>query len=217
MSNKIDIFTSAKPQGGEFFKFKNIGDGIQGTYIDLREGVDSFGNDQFIYVIYTDNYEKLWNIAFRKSNKVLNDRMKTIKFGQIVGFRFDEERDSKKNPGTKVKIIRIYADPKLIDTEWLKFQKDIEDDYNKATGGTPNTEPSFIAPESATPVGQAMPTAKPQNKAIDAIRTLAKTKGLTSETMTEEEADRTIEQYTKMAIEESNLTQIIIALTGYSK
>src|SRR3990167_732961 len=106
--NDLNIFETAKPQTGEFFKFKSIGDGLQGTYIDNREGVDSFGNDQIIYVL-SDKTGKIWNLGFRKTSLVIHERMKNIRFGQIVGFRFDEERDSKRTPGTKVKIIRIYA------------------------------------------------------------------------------------------------------------
>jgi len=77
----------------------------------------------------------------------------------------------------------------------------------------------FKAPEGATAVTGAMPTAevKPRNEALDAIRNLAKTKGLTNESMSEAEADAVIEKYTGLKLEESNLTKIIIALTGYTK
>jgi hypothetical protein len=34
----INIFDSATPQSGEFFKFSNVGDAVQGTYIDKKSG-----------------------------------------------------------------------------------------------------------------------------------------------------------------------------------
>lgn len=237
MNNNIDIFSSTTPQSGEFFKFKNVGDAIQGTYIDVRNGIDSFGNAQTIYVIQ-DGEGKIWNLGFRVSSLVIHERMKGVVFGQIVGFRYDEERDSKKNPGTKAKIIRIYADPKLVDQDWLAHQKDLEKNYTAPTASNPTTGPvsvtpsktdsydeldgpdediPFKAPADAKPAGGNLPATevKPRNEAIDAIRTLAKTKGLTNDKMSEEEADAVIEKYTGLKLEESNLTKIIISLTGY--
>jgi hypothetical protein len=77
----------------------------------------------------------------------------------------------------------------------------------------------FKAPADAAPAGGNLPATeeKPRNDAIDAIRNLAKTKGLTNEAMTEKEEDETIEKYTKLPLVEENLTKIIISLTGFSK
>jgi len=228
--NNVNIFDNTKPQSGEFFKFKNVGDSVQGTYIDVRNGVDSFGNQQTIYVVQDSN-GKVWNLGFRETALVIHERMKGIHFGQIVGFRYDEERDSKRKPGTKVKIIRIYADPKFVDHEWLAHEKEIEKNYSKPLapmseeinphdvfGDDEEGEEEFKVPANATAETGALPTSKqdkPKNEAIDAIRNLAKTKGLTNETMTEEEADNVIEKYTGLKLEEINLTKIIVSLTGY--
>jgi hypothetical protein len=202
MSN-IDIFQSAKPQGGEFFKFKSVGDSIQGTYIDVRNGIDSFGNQQTIYVIQ-DKEGKVWNLGFRQTALVIHERMNGIKFGQIVGYRFDEERESKRNPGTKVKIIRIYADPKLVDDAWLEHQRQVEATYSKPSAVVVSAEvkqeeedftsdlPDFHAPADAEPAKDSLP-----------------------KTMSEEEADASIADFAEMDLSESNLTKIIIALTGY--
>jgi len=229
--NDYNIFEVAKPQGGEFFKFKEIGNSIQGTYIDVRNGIDSFGNQQTIYVIQ-DAEGKIWNLGFRSTAMIIHERMNGIRFGQIVGFRFDESRDSKKRPGTKVKIIRIYADPKLLDHEWLEHQKEIEKNYTKPSrdAATPETESSddygieenetsFSVPGNAVAASGGFPAAgevKPRNEAIDAIRNLAKTKGLTNDTMSESEEKEVIEKYTELKLEEQNLTKIIIKLTGFT-
>lgn len=236
---EVDIFSSAKPQSGEFFSFKTVGDSVQGTYIDVRQGIDGYGNSQSIYVL-SDADGKIWNVAFRNvpkpGNDFMNDQMKAIRFGQIIGFRYDEERDSKNRPGSKAKIIRIYADPKLVDHAWIEQRKSIEERYSgTATHAATsiNTAPrssvddeydamggDFEAPAGAGPAAGNLPTgevAKPQNEAVNAIRNLAKTKGLTTDAMSEEEADKVIEEYTKLPLVEEHLTKIIISLTGYSK
>jgi hypothetical protein len=253
MSENIDIFTSAKPQGGDFFKFKNVGDSIQGTYIDKRNGIDSFNNAQTIYIIQ-DATGKVWNLGFRQTAVVIHERMNGIRFGQIVGFRFDEERESKRTPGTKIKIIRIYADPKLVDQKWLDDRKAIEEKYGPTEPLPPYTAPTvvsqqipahpkpnsvvvppspqdefdegdvtpegeqpFKAPVDAAPAGGNLPATdtKPRSEALDAIRTLAMTKGLTNDQMSPPGRDKIIELYTGYKLTDENATKIIIKLTGY--
>lgn len=223
--SEIDIFQNAKPQDGEFFKFKSIGDSVQGTYIDVRNGIDSFGNQQTIYVLQ-DSAGKIWNLGFRITAVVVHERMNGVRFGQIVGFKFAEEIESKRNPGTKWKKVDIYADPKFVDQEWLDNQKKVEATYTRpsATVSSAKVEEEineddipFGVPANAVPAGGNLPTTevKPRNEAVDAIRNLAKTKGLTTDAMSEAEADSVIEVYTQLSLTEQNLTKIIIALTGY--
>jgi len=232
--NTIDIFASTKPQSGEFFKFKNVGDGVQGTYIDMRNGKDSFGNEQAIYVLQ-DASGKIWNLGFRQTNAVIHERMNGIQFGQIVGFRLDELRDSKRlknqdGSPTKVKIIRIYADSKLVDQDWLNHQKEVETNYIKPIASPKtsvnNTPPSeeewnkaFSSPATAVPTGAAIPVTeiKPRNETMDAIRKLAITKGLINDAISEEDGDKIIEKYTDLPMIEENLTKIIISISGFTK
>lgn len=229
----LNIFDEAKQ--GEFFKFEKVGDAVQGTYIGKTSGKSKF-SDQIIYILQDTN-GKVWNIGFAVDKKVVHEKMKGILFGQIVGFRFDEERPSDK--GNAAKIIRIYADSKFIDRAWLATQKELGMDPNSGTYSAPvvsepevempgpnsddtnlfNGKPyEFKVPEGASPASGSLPKTeeKPKNEALDAIRNLARTKGLT-EGMDEKTADEAIEQFTGLKLEESNLTKIIIALTGYSK
>lgn len=221
----VDIFQEGNANSGEFFKFKDVGDAVQGTYIDVRNGIDSFGNQQAIYVIQ-DADGKIWNVAFRLTNIVVHERMNGIKFGQIVGFRYDELRPSKKPGMSDAKIIRIYADPKHVDHEWVAHQKSVDAGYTKLSPsvvsavvdedeGEYDNDVPFGAPEGAAPAGGNLPTGKPRNEAVDAIRQLAKTKGLTNDSMSEAEADAVIEKYTGLPLAEEHLTKVIIALTGY--
>ncbi len=215
----INIFDSAKPQGGEFFKFKNVGDAVQGTYVDSRTGTDSFNNQQTIYVIQ-DKDGKIWNLGFADRNLIIHERMAGIRMGQIVGFRYDEERESKKNPGTKAKIIRIYADPKAVDNEWLAEQKRLNELFGgpapKAVTEVAEDELDFNQPVDEEGDLQAADEKPQKNEALSAIRTLAMTKGLTNEIMLDSEADEAIEKFAGLPLTEENLTKIIIKLTGYT-
>lgn len=222
----VNIFDSVSPNSGEFFKFKAVGDAVQGTYVDKSEGTDSFGNDQIIYVI-KDSDSKTWNVAFRKDAAFVNERMAGIRLGQIVGFRFDEERDSKKMPGKKAKIIRIYADAKFVDNEWLAAQKNLDFSGSHIETTTPISEESeidqslknvFEAPKDAVAASGVLPEdVKEVSGALAAVRQLAITKGLTSELDPEHEQDGAIENFAKMDLNEANMTKIIIALTGFVK
>lgn len=128
----LDIFNSATPQNGKFFKFKEIGDSIQGTYINKREGIDGYGNPQIIYVI-KDSVGEVWNIAYRKTNEVIQKQMDEVHLGQIVGFRLDAKKDNKKVPGTTMNIINQYSDPKFVDHAWLEERKKIVETFGSAS------------------------------------------------------------------------------------
>jgi hypothetical protein len=227
---KVNIFENenAQPLMGEFFAFDKVGAAIQGTYVDQREGTDTFGNEQNIYVIIDDN-DKVWNCGFRKTSvtgQIIADRMEKAEYGVIVGFRFDGEKPSKVKPGVMAKVINCYFDPKVVDTDWVARRKTVaaaeaaaSADGQKASDDFDNfgKDIPFSAPTDAgaSTVGAPTTNEKPRNEAVDAIRQLARTKGLTNDTMSEADADKVIEQYAEFPLTEENLTKIIIKLTGY--
>lgn len=226
--NNVNIFESAKPQGGDFFAFSKVGDAVQGTYIDKRNGTDSFGNNQTIYVLIA-NDGQIWNCGFRNAaitGQIIADRLKDVNFGVIVGFRYDKDAPSKIKPGTMAKVINVYFDPNVVDVEWIEQRKKIEAGYAQPDGPVMPHEVAggagwgaFSAPANASPAAGNLPQntpAKVENEALKAIRSLAKTKGLTTDATNEADADAKIETYTGLKLDdESQLTQIIIKLTGY--
>lgn len=118
----VNIFDTVKPRG-TFMKFENIGDQVQGTYIDKYDGVDSFGNDQVIIVLKGEE-DKIWNIGIKKYQKALLDQVEPATFGQIVGFRFEAIVPSKSKPGKMAKIINFAHQKDIVDEVWLKEQAD---------------------------------------------------------------------------------------------
>lgn len=224
----VDIFNSAKPQSGEFFAFKNIGDQVQGTYIDSREGIDSYGNPQKIYVL-SDAQGKIWNVGFKLTAEITHERMKGIRFGQIIGYKFEESRPNKIPGRHPTKIIRIYADPKFVDQAWLDQQKVIEARYAAAGSSIGAPQPaegdgfeetelgSDVAPVTGGPTEVASSPAPATGDPLTAIRTLAKSKGLAPANASDAEVDAAVEAYTGLAVSEANITHIIIKLASYSK
>jgi hypothetical protein len=209
MNEQLDVFSMGMPQKGNFFYFKEVGDQIKGTYVDMYEGVDSFNNEQYIYIIKDDKGE-FWRIGFRKSNSVMHDEMSKKSFGDIIGLRYEEDRPSKKYKGKTAKIIRVYPYHKKgpVDEAWL------------AERGMPTSAPAADVEEEIRPVSTGVVQEQQEDifaeeDSFDAVRNLAKTKGLVTDQMTKEEANAAIIAYTKLPMVEENMASIIISLTSY--
>lgn len=239
MSDDFSIFDSASSQDrGEFFKFDKQGDRVEGTYIDVREAIDSFNNEQIIYVLMDrKNGNKIWNVGIRKWNVGVIDIMKATRLGQIVGFWHDGQKESKKTK-RMFNDIKVAADPRFFDKEWLEQQKTIEKAFEgmpRASEVTPRKETEDFgdfqdAPSNAQPLQTGVaqspsqadegPAVDPGNMTMDsilAVRALARSKGLVTEGMSDADADRAIVAYTGLEYAQENLTSIIVKLTAYTR
>lgn len=117
----VNIFDEKFAMRATWFVPKTIGDSVQGTYIGKREGVNKYNHEQFIYEL--KNASGVVNVAVRKTHKAFVERMEQIKFGQIVGVKFTEEIPSREGGRNPTKVLRIYADPHVVDQEWINDQK----------------------------------------------------------------------------------------------
>jgi hypothetical protein len=116
---KINIFSEDNKVKGNWVKFDKVGDTFQGTFISKRTVVNQLsGSDQIIYEFKTEDGE-YWNVGGKPGIDV---QMKHVKPGQIVGFKFVEERKSQKPAMSPAKIIQVYADEKIVDEGWLLEQ-----------------------------------------------------------------------------------------------
>ena len=108
---KDNLFSEENEAQSGFFKFKNPGDAIKGTYIGKVE-IPKKGlyPSQIGYELMTENGVII--AAFNVSKKYIHDSMKFAKLGQVVGFKFVdwfETEESKKNPNiSKAKTIKVY-------------------------------------------------------------------------------------------------------------
>lgn len=120
----VNIFESAKEKVmPEWAKFINAGDAVQGTYVGKIVGqIDGYGNEQIIYQLLQEDGETVVNVGFGLNKKVLHQDMSTVKFGQIIGFKYKgtiEVKDKFGKP-VKVKDFALHQDPKIVDEAWLK-------------------------------------------------------------------------------------------------
>lgn len=120
----MNIFTEGKTLEVSWFYFKNVGDQVQGTYVSKVTGLkDSFGNEQIIYELLTKT--GIVKIGFRVPQKI-NKTMDYINFGQIVGFKYMADGKFKQKATGKemsYKDIQVFADPKIVDQEWIDSHK----------------------------------------------------------------------------------------------
>lgn len=225
---EIDIFASAPRPEGEFFSFKEIGDQVQGTYIGKREGTDGYGNEQHIYVV-KDKEGKTWSVGFKKTGsrvaEAINAEMANVKLGQIIGFRFEKLAEKKDPTKNAAKVIQLYQDPRYVDTEYVAQEGS---PVGPAPQAAPQEDPDFaiskpdseLSPEEMphAPVGSAFPEDKSMddkvNSAYEAVRALAKTKGVVPQDATAEQADAKIVEVTGIELKPENLTAIITKLTS---
>lgn len=123
-----------------WMSFKKIGDKIEGTLIARRTVLNQLsGKDQIIYELKCPKdteilvngeknlsmFEEYWNVGGKPGIDML---MKRVKLGQIVGFEFIEERPSKQSGMNALKVIQVYANPTIVDEEWIKSQDEISVD-----------------------------------------------------------------------------------------
>lgn len=222
--NFDDIFDRGRQQNlGEFFKFNNVGDRIAGTFVDLISGVDGYGNDQFVVVLRRDGENH--RVSVRKSHTILVDRLKQVKFGQIIGFSFDEERPNQGRAATK--IINLMQDPSMIDEEWTKNkieegarigltpQQALQPDFGDAPSAPTAAAPA--ATSEATPVAPAVPEAPAaaaqapaaENTMTPAIRTLLSNKGLVADDAADDVVAAKVKELTELELTPENGPAII--------
>lgn len=113
-----DIFAQGKTFGASNFYFKEVGDQVQGTYIGKRTGEkDNFGNDVITYELKVP--DGVANVSFTTTKKI-NEDMNHVRFGQIIGFKFvSRDKFMKNGKETEFKNIKIFADAKIVDQDWL--------------------------------------------------------------------------------------------------
>lgn len=232
----MDIFKEVGDRG-EFAKFVVVGDGVQGTFVDVYQGEDSFKNPQMVYVL-KDKDGKLWNIGIKKTSTNTIEKMNAVRFGQIVGFRLDKIEESKTYKGKMVKYINPVSDIRFIDKAWIDEQTKVvaalgltlsefqaEKMGKKAipssevTHGSWDDEPPFPSSAPTAHVNEApvAPRAESGDETLDAIRTLATNKGLVPAGSTAEVADALIVGFVGVPLTKENYTTAIVKLSAFTK
>jgi hypothetical protein len=113
----FDIFDKVSTESAEKFKHTNVGDKIQGTYVNVKQIVTKLG-PAIVYTI-RDKSGKDFGVLFSaNSQKIVHENMANVQFGQIIGMIYTESRPSKVVPGSFAKIIKVAQDLQYINEEW---------------------------------------------------------------------------------------------------
>lgn len=144
----MTIFDEKNKVASPFFSFKKIGDKIEGTLVDVTTVMNQLsGKNQQIYEIKCTNgdYAKIGG------KPGIDGQMKRVKLGQIVGFEFINEKENANPAFSPTKIIQVYADPEIVDKEWLEEQESVDTLLN--TEGS--FKPEQVGEEDDGPVASA--------------------------------------------------------------
>lgn len=157
---------------GTFFSFKTIGDKIEGTYIGTGYQVSQISGEEQLHYRLKGTDGQYYKVGSRKG---IDSQMKGIKLGQIIGFEYVADKDVKKP--SPAKIIQVWANPSIVDTQWLKENEEAVAAAEAASAETPvKTTPAptaFPAPASApasAPVSTPAPVATSVNTPSPAER-----------------------------------------------
>jgi hypothetical protein len=134
MSNEVDVFDGMKEVKAAFVKFSKIGDWCKGTFIGKRVIPSNLnpGTMQTLYdfKMHAGEFHQLdpdtkqlietpvviesgtyWTVSGKKA---IDDAMRNIKEGQIVGFKFEKINPNKNkafNPTKVIKVLEGAMDP----------------------------------------------------------------------------------------------------------
>lgn len=218
--NYDDIFNQSTQQR-EWFLFKNVGDQIAGTFVDLTSGTDGFNNEQWIVTLERDG--KQINVGIRKNHPVLVKQFEGVKFGQIIGLKYEADKDTQR--GT-AKLINLKANPDMVDEGWIEKRVKAQEIYGLSRsealtpnwGDTPAEEPVAMAPTArvVSPEAAQSAPAVPETDAtdlnqdsIDTIKTLLVNKNILDESSPNEEIAAKVKEVCGLDMTTENYAEII--------
>ena len=110
-------FTDDDKVSSNWWKKRKIGDTIQGTLVSKQQRMNQLSDqNQWIYEIKTVD-EEYWNVG---GTLGIDAQMRNISLGQIVEFRYIEERPSKKPGMSAAKIVQVFSSKNAVDEKWLQ-------------------------------------------------------------------------------------------------
>lgn len=145
------IFTDENKVSSMYWAPKEIGDSIEGTFIEKRVVVNRMkeNEDQNVYTLKTADGE----IVDVYGKKGIDMQMRGVRLGQVIGFKFTEKRPSKTPGMFPTNVIQVYANPDVVDEAWLKEQEDNQSAYANEDQETdaPQTAEEVPAKTEGTP------------------------------------------------------------------
>jgi len=150
----MSIFDEQNKMSHDYFKFDVVGAAVEGTFINKRVVKNTMKNDepQNVYTLLKENGD----IVDVYGKPGIDEDMKAVSLGQIIGFKFTGTKEAKK-PGWKdTKIINVYSNKRLVNKQWLEENKDwIEEERILKTSTAPAPDTDIATPASVA--APAMP------------------------------------------------------------
>lgn len=150
---------SETKQFPQWFKPQNVGDRVEGTYVDYKVQIGSKNFPSSVQMIYTLKRDDgvYVNVSHGISHLIIHDKMQNFALGQKVGFLITGSKE--KQIGEEMKT-SYYWDVKSngeIDQEWVNANQDVINAHDQS--------PVALALPHLTPVTlqkmKEVPTAKP--------------------------------------------------------
>lgn len=121
MTENFSIFDAVPMEQKNFFKFENVNDSIEGTYIKRTDGIpNKFGQIQTIVDLLQSNGEVM-SVSIGSTKTRLLEELSNIQLGQIIGFKFIASKPS--SFGNPSKIIKIVHDAMYVNKAWIAEQE----------------------------------------------------------------------------------------------
>jgi len=211
---------------GASVKFLKIGDKVEGTLVDKRivsvqKYMSTEMEDKMIYelkapkgqeviqdgekrVLEEDEKFVVWGKPEGKSG--VDAQMKTVSVGQIIGFVFEGEKESKFK-GNPTKLIQVYQNKDVIDKEWLESDEAKEMQSEEVAPELPDftaddSDPKPVVDESVPDTEDGAPF----EDVLSEIMTLSKEK---FEVETDEDAKAKVIDATDLAFIKPNYGKIL--------
>ena len=120
---KVNIFEAGKEtEKASWADLKTPGSNVQGTYIGcILSQIDGYGNPQNIYSLLTEE-GKVLQVGFNLNKKFIVSEMERVRFGQIIGFKYNGKVTVKNKLGKEVEVndFSLFQDSKIVNEQWLK-------------------------------------------------------------------------------------------------
>jgi len=206
----MSIFSEENKVTGSVMKFKNVKDKIEGTLLSIRDTVSTLsGNPQQVYEIKASGKEvitegksvpvKEGDVWVIYSTKFIENQMRHINVGQIIGLIFEKEEKPKQNGHNPMKCITVFANSNIVDEKFLA-SRDASETANEQVSEAPSNDENFAA-ELDTSASSMVK---------DEVYALAKEKlGATDD---EDDIKLKVMEATKKAFIDQNLEEILAEL-----
>jgi hypothetical protein len=112
-----DLFKSENKAKSNWFQFNKVGDSVSGVLIGKRhqDGVAPYPDQEVYELRQADG--SVVNVGMSVNKRYVLDRMRNVKMGQEVGFKFEKEIPSKTKGMQAAKSIEVYVGDIVEDIE----------------------------------------------------------------------------------------------------